>query len=449
MPERRTEVYDVVINGASVAGCAAAILYARRGARVALLERRSGMSAHKVLCTHYIQASAYPVMAELGLAEALDGIGAVRNSADYWTKWGWIKPEAETGPGVLPHGYSVRRESLDPLLRRMAAGTPGVDLKTGHTVNELIAEGDRVVGVAGTSAEGTFAVRAELVVGADGKDSTVARLAGAPAETADNNRFSYFAYFRGIPHPEGRRSARVYYLDPDNAYVMPNEDGVTVIAAVLSKARLDEFRDDIEGAYRNFVRSLPEGPDIDKAEMISKVIGTLNYPLISRRPSGAGYALIGDAALTSDPLSAVGCAWAMQSASWLVGATSDALLGNGELDTALTAYTERHAVETGAHHHLIADYAQARPFNEIEAFMFEAAARDSRLAQHFHTFGSRLMTLEDFMAPDVVAHAEKVNGWSLSEETLRSLAEGPPVAEAHTAGHGTTSAVAGTEGDAR
>lgn len=434
MPENQTRHYDVVINGASVAGCTAAILYARRGARVALLERRSSMTAHKVLCTHYIQASAYPVMAELGLADALDGIGAIRNSADYWTKWGWIRPEAESGPGVLPHGYSVRRQSLDPLLRKMAADTEGVDLRLGHTVNEPLMENGRMTGVAGTSADGPFALRAPLVVGADGKDSTVARLAGAASETAENNRFSYFAYFRGLRHPEGRTSARVYYLDPDNAYVMPNEDGVTVVAAVLSKTRLDDFREDIEGAYLDFVRSLPEGPDIDKAERISKVIGTVNYPLIARQPSGPGFALIGDAALTSDPLSAVGCAWAMQSASWLVETTAPALTGDDPLDGALADYAKRHATETGAHQHLIADYALARPFNEIEAFMFEGAARDARLAEHFHLFGSRVMTVEDYMAPEIVARTEKVTGWSLSEESLRILAGGAPGAGTHPAG---------------
>ncbi|GGW66455.1 NAD(P)/FAD-dependent oxidoreductase [Streptomyces caelestis] len=434
MPENQTQNYDVVINGASVAGCTAAILYARQGAKVALLERRSSMSAHKVLCTHYIQASAWPVMAELGLADALDGIGAIRNSADYWTKWGWIRPETETGPGVLPHGYSVRRQSLDPLLRRMAAGTEGVDLRLGHTVNELLMENGRTTGVAGTSADGPFALRAPLVVGADGKDSTVARLVGAPSETVENNRFSYFAYFRGLRHPEGRTSARVYYLDPDNAYVMPNEDGVTVVAAVLSKTRIGDFREDVEGAYLDFVRSLPEGPDIDKAERISKVIGTVNYPLIARQPSGPGFALIGDAALTSDPLSAVGCAWAMQSASWLVETTAPALTGDDPLDGALADYAKRHATETGAHQHLIADYALARPFNEIEAFMFEGAARDAHLAKHFHLFGSRLMTVEDYMAPEIVARTEKVTGWSLSEESLRILSEGAPGAGTHPAG---------------
>ncbi|MEN8656327.1 NAD(P)/FAD-dependent oxidoreductase [Streptomyces sp. 21So2-11] len=413
-----SNAYDVIINGASVAGCTAALLYARQGARVALLERRSDMDAHKVLCTHYIQASAYAVMAETGLDKVLEKAGALPNTAHYWTRWGWIKPPHD---GDSAHGYSVRRATLDPLLRRLAADTEGVDLKLGHAVNELLFEDGRVVGVAGTAGEEAFSLRARLVVGADGKESTVARLAGTPAEMAENGRFSYFAYFRGLPRQAGD-AARVYYLEPDNAYVMPMEDDVTVIAAIVSKQRLGEFKADLEGAYLNFIRSLPEAPDIDSAERISKIIGTVNYPLISREPSGSGYALIGDAALASDPLAAVGCAWAMQSAQWLVSESAAAVTGGGEgLDAALESYSVRHGAETGPHHHLIADYAAARPFNEIEEFSFSAAARDPLMAAHFHSFGSRLMTVEEFLSPEVVAHMERVNGHGLSEEVLRQL----------------------------
>lgn len=418
-----SNAYDVIINGASVGGCTAAILYAQQGARVALVERRSDLDAHKVLCTHYIQASAHPVMVATGLDQALERVGAIPNTAHYWTRWGWIRPPHDAAGA---HGYSVRRETLDPLLRRLAAGTDGVDLKLGHTVNELLVEDGRVVGVAGTAREEAFTLRARLVVGADGKESTVARLAGARTETTENGRFSYFAYFKGLARQAGD-AARVYYLEPDNAYVMPMEDDVTVIAAVVSKQRLDEFKADLEGAYTNFVRSLPEAPDIDGAERISKIIGTVNYPLVSREPAGPGYALIGDAALTSDPLAAVGCAWAMQSAQWLVSESAPAVTGGDEattdaLDAALGKYSERHAAETGPHHHLIADFATARPFNEIEEFSFSAATRDPDMAAHFHTFGSRLMTVEEFLSPEIVARMEKVNGHGLSETALRQLA---------------------------
>ncbi|QUH01512.1 NAD(P)/FAD-dependent oxidoreductase [Saccharopolyspora erythraea] len=421
-----TDTYDVVVNGASVAGCAAAVLYARRGAKVALLERRSDINAHKVLCTHYIQPCGYPVLAELGLIGELEEAGAVRNSAQYWTRWGWIRPEDRVGPGVLPHGYNVRREVLDPMLRRLAASTKGVDLLLGHTVNELLTDDGRVVGVAGTAGGERFEVRATLVVGADGKDSAIAKLAGTPSETSPNNRFSYFAHFRGLPRPEGH-SAKAYYLEPDNAYVMPNDDDITVISVLPSMERLGEFKADLEGAYRRFVKALPDAPDIDAAERVTKITGTVNYPLVVRESTGPGYALVGDAALTSDPLAAVGCAWAMQSAHWLADTTAPAVLGHGDLGAALNNYRKRRAENLKAHAHLIADYATARPFNHIERFTFSAAARDSRMAEHFHVFGSRLMSVPDFLSPWAVARCSMVNGRALLRPRAQPVHSGERV----------------------
>ena len=76
---------DVVVVGASIAGCAAARLYAQRGARVALVERRPDIDAYKTVCTHYIQPSATPTNEKLGLAALIEEHGAVRNSIDLWT----------------------------------------------------------------------------------------------------------------------------------------------------------------------------------------------------------------------------------------------------------------------------------------------------------------------------------------------------------------------------
>jgi flavin-dependent dehydrogenase len=75
--------FDAVVVGASVAGCTAARLYAQRGARVALVERRPDLDAYKTVCTHYIQPSATPTIERLGLAGPLEERGAVRNSIDF------------------------------------------------------------------------------------------------------------------------------------------------------------------------------------------------------------------------------------------------------------------------------------------------------------------------------------------------------------------------------
>ncbi|MER5641630.1 NAD(P)/FAD-dependent oxidoreductase [Kitasatospora sp. NPDC002227] len=395
--------YDVVIGGASLAGSAAAILLAQRGARVALLERRSDPEAYKVLCTHSITANAYPVLAKLGLVAELEAAGAVRGDARWWTRWGWIEPK---GPD-LPYGYNIRRSTLDPMIRAKAAQTPGVELLLGHQVTGLVREGGRPAGVRASTPVGEREIRARLVVGADGKDSAVAKAAGVRTRTHENARFGYLAQFRNLPLHGG--IGQTWFLEPDMAYAFPNEDGVTVLAVLPAKERLPAFREDLEGSFLAFVRALPQAPDIDSAERISKIIGTVDYPLRSRKPSAPGLALIGDAALTGDPLWGVGCGWALQSAQWLAEAVTPALGGRGDLDKALAAYGRLHRRRLGGHQFLAADYAKGRPFNPGERLMFAAAARDAGVARHMHRFASRLIGPTRFLNPLALSRAAAVN----------------------------------------
>ncbi|MEU6863504.1 NAD(P)/FAD-dependent oxidoreductase [Streptomyces sp. NPDC046876] len=406
-PESAGYDYDVVISGAGLAGSAAAILLARRGVRVALLERRSDPAAYKVLCTHSLQASAYPVLDELGLVPELEKAGAVRNDARWYTRWGWIEPRAVPGGPELPYAYNIRRSTLDPLLRSRAGATRGVDLLLGHQVTGLVREAGRTVGVQASTPEGEREIRARLVVGADGKDSAVARFAGVPARTYENGRFGYLAHFRNLPLRDG--IGHTWFLDPDMAYAFPNDDGVTVIAVLPEKKRLPAFREDLEGSFLAFVRALPEAPPIDSAERITKIIGAVNYPLHSRRPTAPGVALIGDAALTGDPLWGVGCGWALQSAGWLAEAVASAATGRGDLDRSLAVYARRHRRRLSGHQYLGADFAKGRPLNPMERLMFSAAARDESLARHMYLFASRLIGPLRFLNPVAVARASSVN----------------------------------------
>ncbi|MFE5793204.1 NAD(P)/FAD-dependent oxidoreductase [Streptomyces sp. NPDC056503] len=405
---RTADRYDVVIAGASLAGCAAAILLARRGVRVALLERRSDPEAYKVLCTHAITACAYPVLDELGLVPALEKAGAVRNEARWYTRWGWIEPKAAPGGPELPYAYNVRRSTLDPLIRSHAARTPGVELLLGHKVTGLLQEGGRTAGVRVTTpGGGERELRARLVVGADGKDSAVAGYAGIPVRRHENARFGYLAHYRNLPLPGGVGQA--WFLEPDMAYSFPNDDGVTVLAVLPDKKHLPAFREDLEGSFEAFVRALPEAPPIDSAERVSKIIGTVDYPLLTREPTAPGIALVGDAALTGDPLWGVGCGWALQTAHWLAGAVAPAAAGRGDLDRSLAAYARTHRRRLRPHQQLAADFARSRPFNPVERLMFAAAARDEGAARHMYLFASRLIGPLGFLNPVAVAKAAAVN----------------------------------------
>ena len=149
--------YDVAIVGASIAGCTAATFLGRQGARVALIESHSDPESYKVMCTHVFQASGHPVVRRLGILEDLEAAGAQESGVNVWSRYGWISPspgwvETIGEDGV---GLNIRRETLDPMMRRMAAETDGVDLMMGRTTTSLLREDRRVKGVG--SGRGTAA----------------------------------------------------------------------------------------------------------------------------------------------------------------------------------------------------------------------------------------------------------------------------------------------------
>ena len=279
--------YDACVVGASIAGCTTAALLARSGARVALLERHADPDHFKRVCTHFIQSSAFPTIERLGWLPQLEAAGMRRSGAEMWTRWGWIQPPKPNGAG--PASLNLRREVLDPLLRRLAAETPGVEPMLGWSVEALVrAEDGRVAGVEAVARDGERrAVAAQLTVAADGRDSTMAELAQLPTHIRPHERFAYAAYYRDLPLPTGD-AAQVWFLDPEIAYAFPTDDGLTLVACMPTKRHLPDFRADLEGSFERWFEGLPEGPDLARAERVSKLIGKLDMPNVRRRPAAPG-----------------------------------------------------------------------------------------------------------------------------------------------------------------
>jgi 2-polyprenyl-6-methoxyphenol hydroxylase-like FAD-dependent oxidoreductase len=403
-------MHDVVIVGASIAGCTAAILFAGQGLNVALLERETDTAAYKKICTHYIQPSAVPTLERLGLVSPIERAGGVRNHrTDFWTRWGWIHSPETQGYGQPITGYNIRRQTLDPMLRKLAANTPGVEFMPDHTAQNLLKEGGQVAGVRVQRAKaGDRDIRARLVVAADGHNSRVAELAGLAAKRKAHGRFAYFAYYRGL-RTSVPGLTQIWFLEPDVAYSFPNDDDQTVLAAAPATAKLDLWKRDIETNFVNLFESLPAAPAIREAKRVSPFLGMLKLPNQSRPVVQSGLALIGDAALASDPIWGAGCGWAFQSAEWLVDCTAEAVRRGIRLDAALAAYRRRHRRQLAGHAFLIADFASGRGFNPLEKLMFSAAARDPACAAHFAAFGGRTISVSQFLAPSALARAVRVN----------------------------------------
>lgn len=203
-------MYDVVIVGASLAGCTAAVLFAREGLRVALLERESDVAAYKSICTHFIQSSTLPTLQRLGLSSKIEAAGGLPNGFEMWTQWGWIRCPGDS----VRYGYNIRREILDPMLRAMAANTSGVTFMPGRTVSEVLTGGEGIVGVrTQDGSTGSEEFRARLIVAADGQNSRVADRAGLLVRRKPNARFAYFAHYRDLPLVEPKLS-QLWFHEP-------------------------------------------------------------------------------------------------------------------------------------------------------------------------------------------------------------------------------------------
>jgi flavin-dependent dehydrogenase len=242
------------------------------------------------------------------------------------------------------------------------------------------------------------------VVGADGRGSTVARLAGVRGRIRPHGRFFYFAYWRGV-QPESD-VARLWLLDPEGGAHFPNEDGVSLLAVGGTKTRLPAFRADLERAYLEGLAGLPDGPQLDGAERVSKLVGKIDMPNVIRPGAARGVAFVGDAALATDPLFGVGCGWAFQTAEWLVDETADALLDGDGLDAALRRYRRAFLRRLGPHHWQIADYASGRKLRRNERLLYRAGARDPVVNRVMEAVASRrdspLRALDPRLIPRVL-----------------------------------------------
>lgn len=391
--------YDVAIVGASLAGSAAAIHFGRAGLKVALIDRVRSMTAYKALCGHYVLGGTRPALERLEAWDAMVGQGAATSRLSIWTDGGWIVP-----PPDVPEAISMRRERLDPLIREMAASTPGVDLMLGHFAVDLLENGRRVSGVVARYAGGSRTIDARLVVGADGHRSVIADMAGVKAKIAANARFLYWGYYSGV-HLRSPGTAALWQIDGNAAVAVPTDDDLVVLGAFPTKELLPKFGDDRLRAIERFFADLPDGPDMTRAVRESKAVGTSDYPMVRRPPTPRpGLALIGDAAVTSDPVPAVGCGWAFRSADWLAEATIPALLEGRSLHPGLRAYKRRHRF-IDRHDRLIRSDARANGPNALQRTLRAAARDDPKTASKLARFSMRAIPVSGLLNPVTIARA--------------------------------------------
>jgi 2-polyprenyl-6-methoxyphenol hydroxylase-like FAD-dependent oxidoreductase len=330
--------YDVVVVGARAAGAATALLLARQGYDVALVDRH--ILPSDTLSTHQIARPGVVQLRRWGLLDAVLSSGAPAIRHITFSGAGESVTRAVKRSAGVDLLVAPRRYILDTLVAE-AAAEAGADLRLGVTVDGVrFDEAGRAVGVYGHDRTGASVdIAARFVIGADGLGSRVARAVGAEViEDRGAPGAAQYAYFAG-PAWHG---IELIVADRALTGVFPTHHGQACIwicsptADAHEARRKAASREDAFTAYLH--RSAPElAARLRTGRRTSPVAGMLRTPNYLRRAHGPGWALVGDAGYHRDALTGHGMSDAYRDAELLATALDQALCGD-DPDTALARY---------------------------------------------------------------------------------------------------------------
>ena len=388
-------MYDAIVVGARCAGSPTAMLLARKGLRVLLVDKARFPS--DTLSTHYIHQPGVAALKRWGLLPQIERSGCppIRR---YTLDVGPFALKGTPPPfGDVAEAYSPRRFVLDQILVEAAADA-GAEVRQGFSVQELVTEGGRVVGIRGRSAAGEpITERARIVIGADGLTSLVARSVQVVAYNVEPAlTCAYYTYWSGV-EMEGVE----LYPRPDRMIVAsPTNDGRVVTIAFWPNEDFHRVRSDVEG---NFLETLELAPGLAErvrgAKRSDRFRGTTRLPNYFRRPFGEGWALVGDAGYHKDPILALGISDAFRDAELLAGAVDAGLSGRQELGSALAGYEQRRNELAAWGFGSTLDFARLQPPpTEMQQLFGALLGNQAETDRFFGTFAGTVPAAE-FFAP--------------------------------------------------
>ena len=388
-------MYDVIVVGARCAGASTALLLAREGHRVLMVDRATFPSEMR-LSTHLIWPSGLSRLARWGLLDALAATGCPPLAEAVFD----LGPLALRGglPPVdgIDHAFVPRRRVLDQVLID-AAVAAGAELWEGVSVEELLHDGQSVAGIRGRSGGRAVTARARLVVGADGMRSRVAGLVDAPRyDTRPAVLGGYWSYWSGVPS-----EWVLYPRDGQTVYAFPTHDDLTLIGVNWTLDRWRAARSDIAAEHARAVADAdPQLAERMAAGRREERWAGAAVPGFFRRPFGPGWALVGDAGYTKDPCTGQGISDAFIHAEWLAEAVHDGLAGAQQMDAALRGYQRRRDAAVGPMYAFTCEMARMEPPTPEQVAMFAALAADRAATERFFgVFAGSVAVTDFFGAP--------------------------------------------------
>ncbi|MEU7176142.1 NAD(P)/FAD-dependent oxidoreductase [Micromonospora tulbaghiae] len=386
--------YDVIVVGARCAGSPTAMLLARAGYRVLVLDRASFPS--DTLSTHLVHPPGVGALRRWGLLDRLVATGCppIQTYA-----FDFDGPVIAGSPGTddSPVAYGPRRIVLDKLLVD-AAAEAGAEIRERFAVSEVVFDDDgQVIGVRGREADrAVLTEHARVVVGADGLHSMVARAVRAQHYNEKPRLMvGYYSYFSGLDM-EGTFLA---HSRPYRAFgAWPTNDGLTLVGGCWPFAEFAAVKRDIEGSYMgNFALAPAFAERIVAARREARLVGTA-VPNFFRTPHGPGWALVGDAGYCKDFFTAQGISDAFLAAEWCARALDEALSGRRSYAEAMGEYQAVRDAHAQPIYDFTIGFATLEPPSPAFASLLAAIDGDTRAMDAFAQVNSGVLPLADFMA---------------------------------------------------
>ena len=331
-------MYDAIVVGARCGGAPTAMLLARKGYKVLLLD--SAKFPSDIPHGHFIHRQGPRVLKKWGVLDRIVTSGCPASTSLSMEIGGLTLVGRDLAIDGVAMGYGPRRKVLDNLLIE-AAVKAGVEFRPGVLVEGYLVEDDAIVGIRGRDRDGggPLTERATITIGADGRNSALARFVKAEMyEAVPTTAVWSFSYWSGV-----RTDSLEGYLRERSAiFAFPTHDDLVAVFVGTPIDELPRVRADTDGERMRALDAVPAiGDRLRAGKREERWYGAADLPHFYRKPYGKGWALIGDAGLHKDPFLALGICDALRDIEFLADALDEGFSGRRPLERALGDFERR------------------------------------------------------------------------------------------------------------